>query len=83
MKLTKRVIDGIARPGAGQVFYWDGELKGFGVRVTATGISYVARGSVRGSGRRPRLTIGRHGPLTPEMARAEAKKDARGHGTGY
>jgi integrase len=74
MKLTKKEIDRIERPVSGQVFHWDDELKGFGIRVTPTGISYVARGSVRGSARRPRITLGRHGPLTPDMARTEAKK---------
>lgn len=74
MKLTKREIDKISLPAKGQLFYWDDDLKGFGIRVTPSGISYVARGTIRGGGRRPRITLGRHGPLTPDMARAEAKK---------
>src|SRR5688572_20693848 len=74
MKITKREIDRITLPTSGQVLYWDTQLKGFGVRVTPTGISYIVRGSVRGSTRRPRVTLGRHGTLTPDMARAEARK---------
>jgi integrase len=74
MKITKREIDRITLPTSGQVLYWDTELKGFGIRVTPKGISYVARSSVRGSTRRPRITLGRHGPLTPDMARVEARK---------
>jgi integrase len=74
MKLTKREIDKITLPTQGQTFYWDEELKGFGLRATPSGMSYVVRGTVRGGGRRPRITLGRHGPFTPDMARAEARK---------
>lgn len=74
MKLTKREIDKLSLPTKGQKFYWDDDLKGFGIRLTPSGIDYVARGTVRGTRRRPRITLGTRGPLTPDMARAEAKK---------
>ena len=35
-KLTKRVIDA-ARAAKGEVFLWDDELPGFGLRVKASG----------------------------------------------
>src|SRR4051812_46082377 len=74
MKVTKREIDKITLPAQGQKFYWDDALQGFGLRVTPSGISYVVQGTVRGGGRRPRITLGRHGPLSPDMARGEARK---------
>lgn len=69
-KLTKRRVDA-AKAGA---TLWDGELPGFGLRVSARGVrSYVLKYR-RGAVQRW-LTIGRHGaPWTPETARSEAKK---------
>jgi len=72
MKLTKREIDRLVRPATGQKLYWDDELIGFGVRLTPTRITYVAQGRV---GKRPvRVSLGPHGPWTPEAARVEARK---------
>lgn len=36
-KLNKRTVDALAAPATGQAFLWDTEIKGFGVRVGATG----------------------------------------------
>lgn len=68
-KLTKRRVDA-AKPGA---TLWDGELTGFGLRVSKSGArSYVLKYR-RGAVQRW-LTIGRHGsPWTPDAAREEAK----------
>jgi integrase len=73
MKLTKREIDSLTRPAAGEAarLYWDTDLQGFGLRVTPTRTTYVAQGRV--NGRTVRVTLGRHGPLTPDAARALAK----------
>lgn len=67
-KLTKRRVDA-ATAGA---TIWDGEIKGFGLRVSAKGAkSYVLKYR-RGDVQRW-YTIGRHGdPWTPETARKEA-----------
>lgn len=69
-KLTKRCVDA-AKPGT---TIWDGEIPGFGLRVSKSGArSYVLKYR-RGAAQRW-LTIGRHGaPWTPETARSEAKK---------
>lgn len=71
-KLTKRVVDGTPHPERGQTFIWDGELKGFGLRVTPERKTYVAQARV--NGRTVRVTLGPHGPLTPDQARHEARR---------
>ena len=78
-KITKRTVDAMTtgEDGAERVL-WDGELKGFGVRVQRGGAkSYVLHyrvGCGRGAPLR-KLTIGRHGsPWTPDTARREAKR---------
>ena len=73
VRLTKTVVDKIqATPGKDQVFYRDGELKGFALRVTASGVkSFVVETRIEGSVRR--MTLGKYGNLTVEQARKEAK----------
>lgn len=74
MKLTKGFVDK-AEPikGKDQTFYRDGELKGFALRITASGIkSFVVETLIGNKVRR--MTIGRYGVLTAEQARIEAKK---------
>ena len=72
-KLTKRVVEGI-KSGAKDIFVWDNELPGYGLRVKPSGIrSYVAQYR-NAQGRSRRLTIGRHGVLTADEARAEARQ---------
>lgn len=75
-RLTKTAVDGAKRPPAGgRLVLWDTEVKGFGLRVTATGSkTYVLR--YRMGGRESALrtyTIGQHGsPWTPDQARRRA-----------
>jgi len=74
-KITKRTVDAVQTNGADQ-FLWDSDLKGFGLKVTAAGKRvYILQH--RKGGRRSktkRVTIGRHGALTPEQARKEAAR---------
>jgi integrase len=72
-KITKRAVDAAQSNGADQ-FLWDSELKGFGLKVTAAGNKvYVLQYRKGGRGApTKRVTIGRHGALTPEQARKEA-----------
>jgi hypothetical protein len=61
-KLTKRVVEGLS-PEAKDLFMWDDQLPGFGVRVLPSGIrSYVLQYR-NAHGRSRRFTIGRHGPV--------------------
>lgn len=67
MKITKRSIDALA-PLSREVFHWDGELKGFGVRVSPRGKkTFVVQ--YRASGRTRRMSLGTYGVLTPDQAR--------------
>lgn len=72
-KLTKRYVESI-EPSAKDIFVWDSELPGFGVRVKPTGVkSYLIQ--YRQDGRSRRLTLGKHGVLAAD----EARKFARQH----
>ena len=72
MKLTKRAIEGLeTRPQSH--FKWDGEVRGFGVRVYPTGKkTYVIQ--YRIGKRSRRMTLGQHGPLTTDEARRLAMR---------
>lgn len=56
---------------------WDSDLPGFGLRVEPSGTkTFIAKYRGNGGGRQAEqkvVTIGRHGPLTPELARRKAK----------
>lgn len=74
-KITKRVVDALGAADVGRVVR-DEELTGFAVRCNADGsktylVEYRA-GRGRGFPTR-RISIGRHGALTPEEARNQAK----------
>jgi integrase len=74
-RITKRVIDGL-RPDSGgaEVFRWDGELRGFGVRIMPTGVASYHIQYRTSHGRTRRMTIGRVGILTPDEARRLARE---------
>ena len=72
-KLTKRIIDALKPVPNQDVMAWDGELRGFGVRVKPSGaISYLIQYR-NADGRSCRLTLGKAGTLTPDEARALAR----------
>ena len=52
VKLTKRLIDSITPPGAGQVFLRDISLIGFAIRVTHGSKSFVLERRIHGRPRR-------------------------------
>jgi Arm DNA-binding domain len=75
-KITKRLVDTL-KPGSADVSMFDTELPGFVLRVRKTGgmsysVEYKAE-SGRGATTQ-RVTIGPVGRMTPEEARAAAKK---------
>jgi integrase len=72
VKLTKRAVDAV-RSDSSDVFEWDGELPGFGLRVKPSGRkSYLIQ--YRADGRTRRVTLGPHGVLTAEQARERAAR---------
>jgi integrase len=71
-KLTKRSVEALA-PKATGYFVWDSEIKGFGVRVMPSGTK-TYQVQYRKGGRTRRASIGRHGNITAEIARAKAKE---------
>ena len=77
-RVTKRSVDELT-PTDRQSFLWDGELRGFGVKVSPAGIKsyvYQYRMGGRESSTR-RYSIGKHGsPWTPATARKEAERVA-------
>ena len=75
-KITKRFVEAI-KPDKRDLFVWDTEVRGFGVRVKPSGVrSYLVQYRNR-YGRSRRLTIGQHGRLTAEQARRQAKSGGR------
>lgn len=79
--LTKRTIEAIPLTDLGQILYRDSELPGFGIRVGSKSKVFFAEGQV--DRRTVRVTLGKYGPLTPEIARRLALKNlsamAQGH----
>jgi integrase len=73
--ITKRAVDAV-RVRSVDSYLWDRELHGFGLKVTPSGSKvYLVQYQLGGrKGRTRRVTIGRHGELTPTAARAEAKR---------
>lgn len=71
-KLTKRSVEAL-KPMAKSYFAWDDEIKGFGVRVMPSGTK-TYQVQYRKGGRTRRASIGRHGNVTAEIARAKAKE---------
>jgi integrase len=71
-RLTKRAVDG-ARAAKGELFLWDDELPGLGLRVKPSGAKSFLVQYRNANGRSRRLTIGRYGVLTTEEARKQAR----------
>ena len=73
-KLTKGYVERL-KPGATHDHHWDTEVKGFGVRITPSGIiSFIVQGRITSTNKEKRITIGRFGVFTVEQARNEAKE---------
>jgi site-specific recombinase XerD len=69
-KLTKQFVDKL-KPNGRDYFVWDEELPGFGLRVfESRKKSYLVQ--YRVGKRTRRITIGLHGPITPDQARKSA-----------
>jgi hypothetical protein len=73
-KITKRSVDALRSKPGEDAFLWDTELRGFGVWLKPSGkgaffIQYRNR-----EGRTRRLAIGKLGTMTPDRARAIARR---------
>lgn len=73
-KLTKRAVEALNAPDGRETFAWDNELRGFGVRVKATGGKTYFVQYRNTEGRTRRLVLGKHGALTTEQARGMARQ---------
>ena len=72
MKITKRAVDSTPIPAKGYALVWDDELKGFGLRVTSSGVkSFILQKRIHGKDHR--ITLGRYGEITTEQARKDAQ----------
>ena len=86
-KITKRAVDAM-QAGQRDVFLWDTDLTGFGLKVSPAGgktYIYQYRMARPGEAERTaprRYTIGRHGALAPDQAREQAHKLAAMVATG-
>jgi hypothetical protein len=73
VRISKTTVENAPVPERGQAFIRDIDLKGFAVRITTTGIrSYVVEKRI--GDRIRRITLGRHGELTPVQARKKAQQ---------
>lgn len=73
VRISKTTVENAPVPDRGQCFLRDTDLKGFAVRITSTGVrSYVIEKRI--CDRIRRITLGRHGELTPVQARKKAQQ---------
>jgi hypothetical protein len=69
-RLTKEFIDKVPLPAKGNKVYWDDQLKGFGLRVTAAGKKvFIVMGRLKKGGEQVGITIGPYGVWTVDIAR--------------
>jgi integrase len=73
-KITKRTVDALQPEPGRDVFAWDSELRGFGVRVKPSGVKTFLIQYRNAEGRTRRLVLGQYGALAPETARDLARK---------
>ena len=71
-KITKRLVDGLKADGVSRRI-WDGELRGFGVRVAPTGLASYFLKYRTAAGRQRWHRIARVGEITPDEARRIAR----------
>ena len=75
MKLTKRLLDNAKPHLTHDVFLWDDEAPGFGLRIKPSGVRSFVLQYRNGSGVSRRMTLGKFGVLTPDEARKIAKQN--------
>lgn len=73
MRLTKKAVEA-ARPKDRDQWLWDGEIKGFALRVKPTGVKSFMVQYRNATGRTRKVTLGKFGVLTVEQARDQARQ---------
>src|SRR5579863_7925448 len=73
-KILKRTIDALQADPDRDVFAWDNEIRGFGIRVKPSGVKTYLVQYRNADGRTRRLVLGQHGALTPKVARDLARQ---------
>src|SRR3984957_15489011 len=73
MKLTKSNIDGLTPNQSTDVYVWDDDVAGFGLRVKPSGVRSFMVQYRNASGVSRRITLGKFGVLTADEARKLAK----------
>jgi len=72
-KLTDRLVRALERPPAGNKIYYDTEIAGFGLRITANDArSFILNYHRRSDGRERRYTVGGHPAWSVAAARERA-----------
>jgi integrase len=82
IKINNTSVSRIELPKDGErTFYWDEELKGFGVKALGTGLYYIVQRRIAGRGSKlVKHVIGKHGEISASQARnlaAQALADLR------
>jgi integrase len=80
-RITKRAVDAL-RAADRPALLWDDELPGFGVRALPSGVKSCFLQYRTVDGRLRWLTLGRHGPMTPDQARRRALQEKAAVGRG-
>jgi integrase len=73
-KLTKKIVDALQHEPDRDVFAWDAEVRGFGVRLKPSGTRTFLIQYRNAERRSRRFVIGQYGILTVELARDLARK---------
>jgi hypothetical protein len=73
-KIMKRTVDALQPDRDHDVFAWDSELRGFGIRVKPSGVKTFLIQYRNVEGRTRRLVLGQYGALAPEAARDLARE---------
>ncbi len=72
-KITKRFLDALKPSPDGEMFVWDSDLRGFGVRMKPSGSAAYLVQYRTPQGQTRRLAFAKLNTLTPEEARAKAR----------
>jgi integrase len=73
MKLTKRTVSSIPPDATRDIYAWDNEVRGFGLRIKPSGVRSFIVQYRNANGVSRRVTIGKYGVVTVDEARALAK----------